>query len=97
MSLDVQIKTIIISFIFGIYFNFFINLNYKIIYHKNKIFKIIGTFILVFLNTLFYFYLMMKVNNGYFHVYELLCIMVGGLVYRYLIENALKKWYNHKR
>ncbi len=97
MSLDVQIKTIIISFVFGIYFNFFISLNYKIIYNKNKIFKIIGTFILVFLNTLIYFYLMMKVNNGYFHIYELLCIMIGFLVYRYLIENTLKKWYNHKR
>lgn len=94
MSLILQIKTIIVSILFGIYFSFFLSINYKIIYHKKEIIKIFFTPILVLLNALLYFYLIQKINNGIFHIYEILCIIVGcilEILFSKLIANKIKK------
>ena len=89
MSLILQIKTIIVSILFGIYFSFFLSINYKIIYHKKEIIKIFFTPILVLLNALLYFYLIQKINNGIFHIYEILCILES--LFSKLIANKIKK------
>ena len=80
MSLDVQIKTIIVSFLFGIFLNFFLNFNKKILYNKNIYIKIIGTFTIILLLTFIYFLLLQKINDGIFHIYEILCITMGYLI-----------------
>ena len=80
MSLDIQIKTIIISILFGIFLNYFLLINKKIIYNKNIYVKIIGTLSITFLLTLLYFLLIQNINNGVFHIYELICILIGYIV-----------------
>ena len=77
MSLNIQINTIITSILFGIFLYFMLLLNKKILYHKKKLIKIIGTFIIIFVITILYFILMQIVNNGIFHIYEMICIILG--------------------
>lgn len=85
-----QIKTILVSVIFGIFFKFILNINQRIVYKKNIFIKIIGTFFLTFLNTILYFIIIMKINNAVFHIYEILCIIIGMIIFK-LIENYIKK------
>lgn len=90
MILNMQIKTILVSVIFGIFFKFILNINQRIVYKKNIFIKIIGTFFLTFLNTILYFIIIMKINNAVFHIYEILCIILGMIIFK-LIENYIKK------
>lgn len=90
MILNMQIKTILVSVIFGIFFKFILNINQRIVYKKNIFIKIIGTFFLTFLNTILYFIIIMKINNAVFHIYEILCIILGMIIFK-SIENYIKK------
>ena len=90
MSLNVQIKTLLISIIFGVVLYYYLKLNKKIIYNNNKFLKIIGTPILIILITTIYFLVLYKINYGVFHIYEILCIILGYT----LIALKNKKWYN---
>lgn len=90
MILNMQIKTILASVIFGIFFKFILNINQRIVYKKNIFIKIIGTFFLTFLNTILYFIIIMKINNAVFHIYEILCIILGMIIFK-SIENYIKK------
>ena len=86
MNLIIQLKLILFSFIFGIFFNVFLNINCKFIYSSNIVIKIISSFIFVIINTLIYFIILMKINNGIFHIYSLLIILLS-----YLLVEKLKK------
>jgi hypothetical protein len=86
MSLKLQIISLIVSFLYGIFFSIFLNINYKLIYNDNKIYKIVGTFIFIIINVLLYFLIMEKINNGIIHIYCLISILLG-----YLIQNLIKR------
>ena len=86
MTLITQIKLIIFSFIFGIFFNLFLNFNCKFIYSYNKFIKILSSFLFVIINVLLYFICLIKINNGIFHIYSLLIIFIT-----YLLIEKLKK------
>lgn len=75
MSLIIQIKTIILSLLYGAFIYFFLFFNRKIIYNKNLLIKIIGTLSIGILITLLFFLILKKINNGYFHIYEILLII----------------------
>lgn len=83
MILEIQIKTLFYSLLFGIYFSFFITLNYKITDKLKKIYKIISSFLVVFINVLFYFLILMKINNGIIHIYAILAILLGVILETY--------------
>ena len=94
MSLDLQIKTIISSFFFGIYFSFIILLNYQLTHKLKKIYNITITFLVIFFNTLLYFLILLYINNGIIHIYGLLAMLSGCLLEQYfehLIEKLYKK------
>lgn len=80
MSLKLQIISLIVSFLYGIFFSFLLNINYKIIYNNKIIIKIIGTFLFIIFNSLLYFYLLLKINNGIVHIYLLLSLLVGFIL-----------------
>lgn len=86
MNLIIQLKLILFSFIFGIFFNIFLNINCKFLYSSNIVIKIISSIIFVLINTLIYFIILMKINNGIFHIYSLLIILLS-----YLLIEKLKK------
>lgn len=84
MILEVQIKSLIISFLFGIYFSYFIEINYKIIFKLKKIYKILSSFLIVFINAIVYFIILMKINHGIIHPYCILSILLGTIFQHYL-------------
>lgn len=86
MDLNTQIATLIFSFLYGIFFSLFLTLNYKLIYGEIKIYKIIITFLFVLTNVFIYFLILRKINNGIFHTYSIIMIIIG-----YTIENILAK------
>ena len=77
MSLQIQIQTLLFSFFFGIGFSACLTFSYKLIYHEKKRYKITFTFLLVIGSILLYFIGIRKVNNGIFHPYSALTIIVG--------------------
>jgi len=91
MDINVQIKTLLISFVYGIFFSFFLGLNYKFIYSDKKIFKIIISFLIVILNVLVYFIILKKVNNGIFHIYEILALISGVIIENWLSGIVAKR------
>ena len=86
MNLIIQIKLIIFSFVFGIFFNLFLNINCKFIYSYNTFIKIISSFLFVLINIILYFIVLNKINNGIFHIYSLLIILLT-----YLLIEKVKK------
>jgi len=98
MILEIQIKSLVFSFLFGMYFSYMIRINYKFILSLKKILRILGTFILVISNVLLYFIILLKINYGLLHIYLILMIMLGVYV-EYLINKLIvkyiKKWYTY--
>lgn len=93
MSLGIQIKSFIYSFVFGVGFYFLLDLFNKFTINKKIIFKIIYSFFFVTIIALVYFYLLLFINNGYVHIYFLVSILVGYMS----ISFILSKWLTKKR
>lgn len=91
MNIKTQLITILISFLFGIFFSLQLSINYKFIYSNKKIYKIIFTFLIVLVNTLLYFILLKKFNNGILHVYGIICIIIGFIVEIFVKTLVVKK------
>jgi len=77
MNLKIQILSIVFSFLFGLAFSLFLNLNFKIIYNKSKVIKYLGSFLVILISVLIYFILLQRICNSYFHPYHLLVIIFG--------------------
>lgn len=80
MILKIQIISLIFSFFYGIFFYILLEVNSHFLYSTKLPFKIINSFLFVMLNTLLYFIILKKINNGIVHVYFLLCITVGYII-----------------
>lgn len=85
MELRLQIITIIYSFIYGIFFAFMLNIFHKYVYSNKLLTKILFTFIFTITNSILYFLILNKINNGIIHYYSLIFIILG-----FSIENRLK-------
>lgn len=86
MNLNLQIHTLLFSFFFGILFSLCLNFASKLIYHHKKIYQILFTLIFVVGSILIYFMGIQKINNGIFHPYEAVMIIIG-----FILENSLHK------
>ena len=80
MILKVQILTLFYSFLYGIFFGGTLDINYKLINKASKLYTIIIHFLFVIFHILAYFFLLQKVNNGIFHPYALIALIIGVLV-----------------
>ena len=87
MELSVQLQVLIVSFVYGILFSYLIKVQYKFLFDSKRFYKILITFLFVFDNCLLYFLILRKINNGVFHIYFLLMLVVGYLFGCYLIKN----------
>ena len=94
MNILTQIRTIVISIIYGYFFSLMININYKYL-TKNKLFNIILTFTFIITFVLIYFIIIKKINNAIFSQYEILCIVIGFIIENITpkVEKKRKKWY----
>jgi len=92
MSLSVQIISFIYSFFYGVFFEILLDINKKFIYSSKVVVKIISSFLFILFNSLLYFIILLKINNGYLHIYFLLCILLG-----YIVMCKVKKFIFKKR
>lgn len=97
MNLNIQITTIIFSFLFGIFFSICLNVNYKLIYESKKIIKIIFTLVLIIFEILLYFLILLKINYGIIHIYGILSIILGFILENYLNKLFIKFYKKIKR
>lgn len=82
MILKLQIISLIFSFVYGLIFYFLILLNKKYLY-GNKISFIIDVLFIID-NVLLYFIILRYINNGIFHIYFSLTIILGFLLGYYI-------------
>ncbi len=91
MTLQIQIQTLLFSFLFGICFSAFLTFNYKLIYHEKKRYKITSTFLLIIGGILIYFIGIRRVNEGIFHPYSALVIIIGFCLEHFIHTFLAKK------
>ncbi len=91
MYLKIQIYSLIVSFVYGMFFYIMINLNSKFIYMSFKYIKILSSLLFVLFMSLLYFILLLYVNNGYIHLYFFLCIIIGYIVCKAIMKIIVKR------
>jgi len=94
IELDIQIKMIIFTFVYGIFIFFLLNLLKKIVYNKNKKLKIILTFAIFLLNSIIYFFILKIINNAIIDC-NLLIIFFLGVYIGYILRKVLIKSLKH--
>ncbi len=91
IDLNIQLKLIIFSFIFGFFFSILLEIFNKKIDKCKKSVKLILSFLLIFLSTIVYFEGINKIGNAIFHIYSILTIILGFVSYDLLIRLIANK------
>ena len=94
MILKLQIITSLLSLGFGLFYYLMLKLNSKFLY--NSKYNLIINILFTCDNVLLYFILLKKINNGLFHPYLLITIILGFILGWY-IDKVWTKWYNQHR
>lgn len=89
MILILQIKSLFLSFIYGIFFSFTYKINFKYLNSNNMFFKILLTILFTLDHILLYFILLSLINNGILHIYFLFAFIIGILFYMYIFDSSL--------
>lgn len=84
--LNVQLKLLIFSFIFGFFLGTVLDKYNIYIKNKKTAYIIVLTFLMMLVFSLIYFISIMLISNAMFHIYSLLCIILGILVYKLIIK-----------
>lgn len=79
MTLTTQIISLLFSFVFGVFFSICTNLNYRYLFTKKLVFKIIITGVYIIDCSLLYFLIMKKINQGIINYYFILFVGLGYL------------------
>lgn len=90
MDYKLQLISLLVSFLYGIFFYLTSVLNFKIIKNCHKIFMYIITFIYMSDVSILYVSIMYKVNNGYIHIYFLIMLLIGFII-GYKLLKVIKK------
>lgn len=80
MTLQIQISSLVYSFVFGIFFGFCVNFHYALLFSQKKWFQILINFIFVVDMSLIYFLVLKILNGGVLHFYFFLLIFLGFLL-----------------
>lgn len=88
MILKFQLITLLFSFLYGIFFYILLMLNYKFLYN-NKLSLIIDL-LFILDNVLLYFIILKKINNGIFHPYLVIMLILGYLSSNY-VDKKIRK------
>lgn len=90
MTLEIQIKLLLFSFVFGVFFALMIDINHKYLYSNKFIFKIIFTFFFILVNNFIYFLILKKINEGIIHIYSIICIILGFFIEHIITKKVVK-------
>ena len=109
MTSTLQIITLSISYLYGFIFYYLYKLNNIIIQNKKRFYRSLVTILFMYNIQLIYIILIYKINNGIFHIYFFIMIILGFITnlkvtkrmlknvkYRCFIEKIKKKWYTIK-
>ena len=96
MNLKIQVLSLVFSFFYGIVFSLLVNVNYRFLFAKKKIIKIIFTFIFVIDMALIYFLILKFLNDGIIHIYFLFMILLGFYI-TFPVGSKFRKWRLFKR
>lgn len=86
ISLTLQFKLLIFSFIFGFLFSAFLEWFNKKTIKCNKYVKLLLSVLLVGFMTYVYFVGLQKIGYAIFHVYSIISIVVGFILYDVIIK-----------
>ena len=84
MKLDIQIYSFLYSYIYGLvlfYLFYFMN---KIVDRVKLLYRIVISFLFVLCISLYYFVILLYINNGYIHIYFYIFVLLGYLSMGYL-------------
>ena len=91
MNLTEQLLTIFISIIYGFFTSLIFNINKNVLFNKSIFKKLIMNFLFVLDLVLIYFIIIKKINDGILTYYSYICIIIGILLQKYIIN--IKKAY----
>ncbi len=91
IDLNMQIKSILFSFIYGILISFLFNINYFLLLNRKKIIKIFSSIFFVFDFSLLYFYVLEYINFGYIHFYLILFFICGFAIFYIPFKKKFRK------
>lgn len=91
MNSNMQMLSLFISFIYGIFFYFLTILNFKIINNLRVIIQHVITFIYTLDMTIIYIVILYHLNKGYFHIYFIFMVFLGFIMALYLYNKILSK------
>ena len=86
IDLSLQFRLIIFSFIFGFMFSWTLDIFNKRIKKYSTTIEIILSFMFIFIMTLIYFIGIQKIGNAIFHIYSIISIIVGFVLYDIIIK-----------
>ena len=86
IDLTIQLRLIIFSFIYGFMFSCLLDIFNKQIKKYSKIVEIILSFILIVFMTIVYFVGINKIGNAIFHIYSIISVIIGFVVYDILLK-----------
>ena len=91
MSLDNQLQLLVVSFLYGIFVFFTLEINAKFIYNLRKFFRYPITFLFSLLHSLLYFLILLFLNYGYLHIYGIimtfLSFLLTSFIYNYFYKH----------
>ncbi len=84
--LNIQLKLIIFSFSFGFFFSVIVRRYNKHIINKKIIYKLFITLLMMTVMSIIYFIGIYTISNAIFHIYSLLSILLGIVIYNVIIK-----------
>lgn len=110
MDAKTQIIILTFSWIYGFIFQILTIFHNHIIRRKKRVYRSIITMLFMYNIVLIYIILMYKLNNGKFHIYFILMIIIGcyssyiftkkianNVKFKRVVEKPLKKCYTKKK
>ncbi len=91
MSSNIQLISFAFSFFYGMFFCLTSKVNESLINNKKVLVKLLVTLVFIIDIVILYIYLMYKINNGIFHIYFILSLIIGYVIL-YLNFNKLLFW-----
>ena len=94
MSLNNQIELLLVSFLYGLFIFFTLELNSKYIYKFRKLYRYPITILFTFDHSLLYFLILLKLNYGYIHIYGIVMTILSflgvNILYNYIVNHNKK-------
>lgn len=80
MILEIQIQSLIVSFVYGMFAALIYNLIYFLLYNKNTFIKVTSNLVFSIFLSILYFYLLYLINNAALHIYFILMLITGFII-----------------